>query len=216
LKQFMTRLHYSNLFVMQSTWIRLLILIIGSLAAIGVPSKALIYVFTTAIVYFLASPVIFKSLISGLKAILPFLAAYSLFATILGLDIQVILIMIFRIAILMILLSFFTASMNLHRFMEDAQILKKRSIFVIVLYFSLATLLYLKQLSSYYKSESIRISSEQKKLNPISGIIDAIHYNWLEKDKIQKETSTGIPEPCQHLGMLIRHNSNPDFIFVTA
>jgi hypothetical protein len=183
-----------------------MVLVFGSLAVIATPPKAMLYLLITTFFYLIASLDLYKYLLGGIRAILPFLAAYSIFAAIVGIDIGTMLLMIFRLCMLMILLSYFTSSLNLHRFMEDMQSYKEKGIFSIILFFTLATLLYLKQLKLYYKRITNGANPEEKKLNPISGILNAIQQNWMNKDKIQAETDSILSLDYPHRPLLTAAN----------
>jgi len=184
----MSQLELANFFVKQNIWIKLAILLLGSVAAVAVPAKALNYLLGISFFYFLVSPGIIKHLLAGLKAILPFLATYSLFATVLSIPFPDILVFILRMIVLVFFLVYFIASLHINRVLEDIQPLKKHKFFQNILFYTLSTLLYLKQLVDYYRSRDMRNQTSVKKQFMVSGLVDAIHTNWQLRDNIQSET----------------------------
>jgi hypothetical protein len=184
----MSQLEHANFFVKQNIWIKLAILLLGSVAAVAVPAKALNYLLGISFFYFLVSPGIINHLLAGLKAILPFLAAYSLFATVLSIPFPDILVFILRMIVLVFFLVYFIASLHINRVLEDIQPLKKHKFFQNILFYALSTLLYLKQLVDYYRSRDMRNQTSGKKQFMLSGLVDAIHTNWQLRDNIQSQT----------------------------
>jgi hypothetical protein len=202
----MSQLEHANFFVTQNIWIKLSILLLGSVAAVAVPARALYYLLVISLFYFIVSPSIVIHLLAGLKAILPFLATYSLFATILAVPFPDILVFILRMIILVSFLVYFIASLHINRVLEDIQPLKKHKLFHIIIYYVLSTLLYLKQLVTYYRSRDMINQTSGKRQFMISGLVDAIHTNWQLRDNLQSETDALLSVNYSSPGFVTKNN----------
>lgn len=203
----MLRLNQHNIFVRQNILIKLAIMLIASTSAIVSTQKVLIYLLLSCIIYFLVSPVIYKFILKGIRFLLPFFAAYSLFATVFGIDFVDMLVFILRITILSAFVVFFSVSLYLYRFLEDTQFLKQNLITTVLLTYAIATLLFLRSFVSYYKSihqnESFKLSNLQVL---VSRLINAINENWQKRDIIQIETDRLLDLDCIHPVFITRSN----------
>jgi len=184
----MLRLNRDNLFVKQNNLLKLAILLIGSITAIIIPFRALslLYIFTC--VYMLISPIVFKHMLRGLVNFLPFLAMYSLFATIYSVQFETMLIFLFRMSFLIINVVVFTDSFYLSRLIEDISLRKKSKTIGNFLYFIIATLIYIHYMTEYYsKGSKDRNAVNHRVSGIITNLVDAIHINWNKRDEIQFE-----------------------------
>jgi len=203
----LSSLNTASIFVKQNTWLKLSILLLGSVAAIIVPVKALYCLFFLTLAFLFLSPPIFKYILKGLKVILPFIAAYSLIASIMGLSLEPIIVFIVRIIIMVILVTFFSASFSMNRFLEDSRFLNRFDMFKPVMFYAVATLIYMRNFINYYKQNSVKIKVSTFDVSKIvTNLIDTIHDNWLMRSKIQSETEILLAADCNQSGFFSKGN----------
>lgn len=201
------RLSPESFFVRQNTWLKLCILIVGSIAAVAVPVKALFYLSAVTLMYLLISPAIYRCLLQGLRVLLPFIAAYSLTATILGESLGKIIIIALRIIIMVFMVTYFAASLNMNRLLEDSISKKSNKHFRAIMFYVVATLIYIKQFASYYSGNPEKSKTGKSGLSELaSGIVDSIHENWQKKDDIQVRTEQILAENYLHPAFLTMYN----------
>jgi hypothetical protein len=181
----MPLLSSSSVFVKQNFYLKLLILLVGSVCTIVAPLKALVYMMTMTLVFLSISPSVFKYMANGLKSFLPFFATYAMIAIILGIAYPEVLIFIFRISILIVLVVYFSSSFSIPRTLEDISINRHKYIFSMVQLYFIATVLYIKGFRTYYK---VKTQSDNCGLLHLSSLItkliEAIHDNWKNKDNV--------------------------------
>ena len=181
-------LSIDSVFVRQNIWLKLCIMLVGSVAAIVLPVRVICYLLTISVMFLLLSPSIFKFILRGIRVALPFLAIYSLIATIVGMTIDKIIIFIIRIIIMVLLVTYFAASFRLKRFVEDSKFLR-RSVWVkSVLFYMTATLVFLRKFGRYYYEKDESETKTYSLSKAVSKLIDAIHDNWQMRNQIQNES----------------------------
>jgi len=141
--------------------------------------------------YLLLSPVLYKYIAKGVRILLPFFAGYSLLATIFAVPFPTMLVFMVRVLILLFFMVYFSVSLHLHRMMEDNLRLMKIPMVRAIMFFVVATLLFIKSLIEYYKNleKPVNIS------HLIPNLINAIVVNWELRDNIEAETSGIILKP---------------------
>lgn len=200
------RLHTDSIFFRQNIWLKLFILLMGSISALAVPVKGLYYLVLITILYLLLSPPILKSILRGLKIMLPFMAGYSLIATLSGLLLGTILIFLLRISIMVVMVSIFSASFSMNRFLEDSRFLQQNASFKPLLFYMVATLTYLKNFRHYYQSRTQLETIPNMISKLLSNLIDSIHDNWKKKNEIQAESEILLNTEYQHSVFLSKAN----------
>jgi hypothetical protein len=100
-----------------------------------------------------------------------------------------------RIAVLVIIMVYFSVSLSLPRLIEDNQFLMTLPVFKSMIFFAVATLLFIRNLMVYY--QTLDINSERKSTKVASLIptlINAIVINWQLRNNIEADTSALISE----------------------
>lgn len=203
----MPQLSRDCIFVRQNFWIKTIILILGSLTAIVVPVKALYYLVIITMLYFLLSPQILRYMLRGFTVFLPFFATYSLLATVFGVAFPIMMLFMLRLTILIILMTYYSASLSIKRLIEDSLILQRYSVSKALIFFLIATLLFIKRIRDYYQSDgNVRAQGKNSVLNLIPNLIDAIESNWLIRDKIEAEAIATLSSSSIAPGFLNRSN----------
>ncbi len=201
------RLNPESFFVRQNTWVKLCILIIGSVAALAVTVKILIVLLTLTLVYFLITPAIYRCLLQGIRMLLPFMAAYSLTAIILGETIDRVGVLLLRISILVFFVTYISSSFYISRFLEDTHSGKSSKQLKTAVFYAVATLTYIKKFMRYF-SDTARNSIQNIADNQTitSKIIDAIHTNWEQRKEIETETEKTLARDYQKPAFLTKYN----------
>jgi len=185
----MSVLPAGSIFIRQNVWLRLAILIIGSVVAIGVPPIVLgVFAGWTAL-YFLLSPAIYGQVLQGMRRLLPFAAAYGVFALLSGLDIVTILLFLARITGLLLLMVFFSASLQLSRLMQDCRWMQRHRLTGMLLYLAVATLLFIKRFMACYHRHTGHNKRQKQSLNHyLMLIVTTIADNWQARAEVEDET----------------------------
>ncbi|HOD17451.1 MAG TPA: hypothetical protein PLF50_05215 [Candidatus Cloacimonadota bacterium] len=185
----MSALDDTNLFVKQNFWLKLAVLITGSVCAVIVPLQKLLILLIICITYLMLSYRIMPFVLKSLRLLLPFFAAYALFALLFSVPYPAMIIFLLRLIILSLLVVYFTASLSVDRLLGDLQPLLKSKYFNSAAFFCLSTILYVKQFTHYYQSrKSPSADSQETPKGLIPAILEAISENWKDREQIQKET----------------------------
>ncbi len=194
----MPLLKNQSIFVKQNYWLKLFILLLGSVMCVAAPVKALVLMTGLNLLYLIVSPSIFISIWIGIKKFIPFFAGYSLFAMLMGMEYIGILYFQLRILNLILLMVYFAAGLNLKRLMEDMQHLKSSGWFSTALFFILAISVFIKEFRAYYlkhKTKPDNMLSDNRVAPPAKGVagllpgfVDAIAANWQNRDKVEAAT----------------------------
>ena len=184
----------SKFIMRQNFWLKLTMLMLGSVAAAAAPVKALFWLSFLNISYLLISPAIYREVWVGLKRFLPFFAGYTLLAVLMKMDYPAMLIFLLRITNLILLMVFFASGMRIDCLMEDLQCLKNRQYISTAVFFLVAITVFMRQFKTYYlsqiesdksknyNSDSQPVSKKVLRLLPL--LSDAIAVNWQTKDKV--------------------------------
>lgn len=197
------RLSHESFFVRQNTWIKLSILILGSIAALAIPVRALYFFSLVTLVYFLISPSAYACLLKGIRMLLPFMAFYALTATVFGESIDKVGILLLRISLMVSLVTYFSASFYVSRFLEDSGPFKKNSWHRDIVFYAIATLSYIKRFMHYYETAQ-QDNLRQQTLT--SRITDAIFVNWRQREEIERWTESALNINYQDPDFLTKYN----------
>jgi len=181
---------HSGFLIGQNFWIKCIIFILGSITTLVIPMNALIIQMVGTSLYLFLFPSFLKHFIKGFRIFLPFLATYSLFATLVGVSYPDMIIFLARMLNLIILMVYFSVSLKLTRVLEDCSFLLGKPYLRPLAFFVIATLLYIKTFIAYYRS-NITLGKAKffnfQKL--ISGLLSAVAENWKDKDIIEAKTT---------------------------
>jgi hypothetical protein len=198
----MTDFSKATIFYNQSIIIKTTILLVGSVASILVPIRALILLFAVTLLYLALSLRIYKSVGKGILVIMPFLASYSVLALVFNLDYIEMVVFICRLIYLVTMLSVFVASFNVKRVLAELQRINRQAFFNKAVFFLIATMIFIKRFRNYYlkgnqpKKKSINFSAI------VNQVVNAIHTIWQDKESVLQETEA----------LLAKHYSRPMLI----
>jgi hypothetical protein len=203
----MSQLSSNSFFGKQNVWVKGIIFVLGSVCDLLVPEKALIYLLITTFAYLLLCPEIIFPILKGIRALLPFLASYAVFAYLFKLSFPDMSFFLLRLVVLLTIVVYFSASLTMQRLLEDIQPMHIPHFFQPVIYFCLSTIYYLKHFILYYQSNLGAINKYGKsptRLIPV--LLDAIHTNWQNRDKIEADTETVVNRQYQRPSFINKNN----------
>jgi hypothetical protein len=204
-----------SIFVKQNFWLKLIIFVLGSVATLVVPFKALCILVPGTIFYLLVSPAIASHLYKGFLRFLPFLATYSLLSTILGIPFPEMMAFLLRMFNLILLMVYFSVSLKLKRIMEDSNRLKDSVIFRPIIFFTIATLIYIKTFIEHYKTSVKTEPGKKLKFQALTAnLLNAIFENWNDKDAVEVST-TALLDAVYHTPHFIKKSNVIGCIYVT-
>ncbi len=180
---------------------------LGSITAIVIPIRALYYMIPITVLYLLLSPVIYLHVGKGFRIFLPFFAMYSLFSTLLGVPFITMIVFMARISVLIMLMVYFSASLRIPRLIEDSRRLSGIPVASDIVFFIIATILFIKSLTNHYRLANI--SSTRKFMNysqVIPNLINAIVVNWQNRDEIETEATGILAKPYTQVYFLNKNN----------
>ncbi|MFO7659287.1 MAG: hypothetical protein R6V77_00055 [Candidatus Cloacimonadaceae bacterium] len=135
------------------------------------------------------------------------MAVYSLTATVFGESLSKVLIILLRIVIMVLLVTYFSVSFYIIRFLEDSTHYKRYKFLRAMMFYAVATLIYIKQFASYYSENSTKSKSGKSLLSAMtSRIVDSIHENWQKSSDIQEKTEQILEQDYQHPAFLTKFN----------
>jgi len=204
----------NHFFQRQNIWLKTLILLMGSFAAVVLSLKALALLFVLTLAYCLLSVHLYAAVLNGLRTILPFVTAYSLIAVLTGIQFPMLITFILRIVSLVLLVVYFSTSLSIRRVLEYTAVIHKHRFFYLPLFYAISTLLYLKRFSAHYrnarhKAERLTLSS------PITMMIEALTQNWEHRNSIEKETENLLIETYKAPNFVCKSNVYGCF-YITA
>lgn len=184
------------LFIHQNFWLKLIILLTGLITAIVVPLRVLPILALFAFIYLLLSYELIYKVLKGFRTLLPFLAAYAVTAVIFNVAFLTMIAFLLRLLILVMFVVYFAGCTSLDCFLQDAYNPARNGFNKTMVYFTLATSLYLKRFSSFYQKSVADYHIKHKGLTGLIPIlILSMQENWQNKDEIAYEADRLMAEP---------------------
>lgn len=149
----------SAIFQSQNTWLKLLIFVIALLSGMLAHSRHLLLHLSLFALYFFVQITLYKKLIFAFRKMLPFLAAYWLFATLVGTDFVEMLIFSLRLILLLFCSVYFFGTLHLEALIGDSHFLLRSPFLNRALCFLIATLLFIKNYAKLYSEQQINRKS---------------------------------------------------------
>ncbi len=166
--------------------------------------------------YLLLSYVQVQKVITGFRTMLPFFAAYAVTAVLFHVPFPDMITFLARLLILVMYVVYFSTSTTLDRFLQDVYNPRRSGNSKSVVFFTLATALYLKRFILFYGKTFSDNSLKQKGVKGLIPIlISSMQENWQCRDEIiaEVENLMAKPRPRFHF---INKNNIIGLVFLTA
>jgi hypothetical protein len=145
---------------------------------------------------------------------LPYFAGYALMAVIFNVSVVEVLIFLLRLSDLIVLMVYFSATLNLRRMLGDCQALKTNKHTAMVFYLFIAIAVFIRRFRQFYQHSAF--AAKNSKSSPgsyissifsiLPALVEAITINWQNREQVEAISSRIYSRHYQSFPLLTRAN----------